>query len=317
LDKNEGVDKEYTIKSNSENEIHLKGNLYGDELVLVKSSQEVKQGFESGRIKSTIKEVMSYLPTVRMLYFEPSSGIKIQFIANSNVRSTYFMYVENEKAKFFGSDYSYTFEGLKLRNSVTIHGVSIGTLSFDEAEKKFFVMHQGQRLYANNSLLPVIPLHYLLGNEFSSGITMIAPWLSAQPGWSYKFLERWTLTDYDLDEFEYGLSLLYYIVDLNMDTHTMVLHVYTLNLYSRAAVADYPYSFTKSVDGVFDFTPLPVNTSTTAGAYAEKLKQPLERMRKILEDHTYRIEFYDNSGDFMPQYQSQQDTEVYFTGGFY
>ena len=317
LGKNEGVDKTYTIKSATNDAVHLIGNEYGDEIVLKTSSASYKQNFESGVFKSSIKDIFKYLPTVRLLYFEPTPGKEIQFIVRSGLRSTYFTYVQNDRAQFFGSDFAYNADGIHLKNAVTIHGVTIQDIHFDHVQQRFYVEYNGAPLYASASLLPLIPLHYLMGNEFSSGTIMVAPWLGAQPGWSYKFLERWTLADNALYEKDFGLGLVYFILDLNMDTQKMMLHVYTIDIYARIAVADFPYAFTKTADGVFDFEPLPIDLSTTRGQYANKYKTELSQLLDVVDNYTYHVNFYDNFGDFMPQYQSLQDTEMYFTGGFY
>jgi hypothetical protein len=316
-DDSDGVDKEYTIKGRTENEIFLQGNTFGDELILRVTSPDFELGFHEGSVKQSIKGVTGYLSTVRLLYFEPEPGKKIQFVVRSTLRSTYFTYIENERAGFFGSDYTYTSDGIELANTATIHGVDVHQLGFDKTMDKFYVMYNGSRLYAQESLTPVIPLHYLLGNEFLPGILLIAEWYEQQPGWSYKFREQWTLTDFDLDDDEFGLSLLFVNIDINPDNNTMKLTIYTLDLYGRVYRAEFPYEFTKTVDGIFDFEPLEIDSSTAAGQYAEEKKEELARMLDIVNNYTYSIDFYDFQGVLMPQYQSMEDIEMYFTGSFY
>ena len=313
---NDGVDKEYTLKGKTENEIFLQGNTLGDQLVLRRASADVEYNFYEGEVKRSIKGITSYLANVRLLYFEPEAGKKIQFVIRPNLRSTYFTYVDNEKAEFFGSDYTYTFDGIELKSDATLLGVDIGSLSFDENLKKFFVVYNGSPLYATETQVPVIPLHYLLGNEFSSGILLTAEWYQQQPGWSYKFREQWTLTDFDLDESEFGLGMLFVYLNLNPDTERMTLKIYTIDLYGRAHIAAFPYKYTKT-DGIFDFESLPIDESTTAGQYAAEFETELSRMRNIINNYTFSIDFYDYLGQLMPQYQSQEDNEMYFTGSFY
>lgn len=316
-DNSDGVDKEYTIKGKEGNSLVLQGNSFGDKLILSPSKAEFAQKFREGEVKKSIKGITRYLPSVRTLYFEPEPGKKIQFVVRSGLRSTYFTYVENEKAQFFGSDYLYTSDGIQLRTSAVIHGVDVKNLNFDTATNKFYVIYNGIRIDAIESPMPVIPLHYLLGNEFESGAQLVAPWLVQQPGWSYKFKEAWALTEYDLDESEYGLTLLTIVIDINPDNNTMKLVVQTIDLYGRSEYAEYPYKFSKSVEGVFSFEPLPVDVTTTRGQYADDLREELSRLLNIIDDYTYSIDFYEYAGDFMAGYQSQEDIEMFFTGNFY
>jgi hypothetical protein len=317
LEKNNGIDKTYTVKFNSENSIVLSGNLYGDQLVLQKATAPNENEYTAGKLKLTMKRIQKYLPSIRLLYFEPVPGTKIQFIVRYGLRSAYFTYVENEKAQFYGSDFAYTFDGVRLKNPVVIHGVDISELRFDLDVNKFYVLHEGDKLFASDSEVPLIPLHYLMGNEFPSGIAMQAPWIGSQPGWSYKFLEQWTVADNALNEKEYGLSLLYMIMDVDMDEHTMNLQFYTFDIYSHVKRATLKYTFTKSTEGVFDFDPLPIDLSSTEGQYADAFKKELSALINLIDTHTFHVEFYDNGDSYMPQYQSLQDSEVYFTGSFY
>ncbi len=312
----DGVDKEYTITGRTENEIHLRGNLLGDLLILRVASADFEVKFEEGAVKQSIKGIKGYLPTVRLLYFEPEPGKKIQFVIQSGLRSTYFIYVENEKAEFFGSDYTYTFEGVELANTTTIHGVDMHHIDFDPELNKLYVMYNGARLYAAESPTPVIPLHYLLGNEFPAGILLVAEWLQKQPGWSYKFREQWTLTDFDLDENEFGVGLILIDIDINPDNDKMTLNLYTMDNYGRVKRGEFPYTYTKTIDGIFDFEPQEIDTSTPAGQYAADHKVAMGRMLNIINNYTYSIDFYDYFGELLPQYQSQEDIEMYFTGSF-
>jgi len=313
---NLGVDKAYSFKYSKGDTLYLLGNTYGDQLKLVKASKESRDRYVAKGLRNSIKTIGAYLSTVRYLYIQPEAGKIIQFMTNPVSKSVYVTYLDNG-AKFFGSDYAYSLDGIEMKNTLHAPGYQTGELFWDDDAKKLYTLYNGTRFDLKPSPIPVIPLHYLLGSEYPAGAAFPSLYLGWLPGWSAKFQTLWLADDDALTKEE--IYLYYVVTDLHLEDNTMNLYVYYVNPAGTYVRGKFPYTFTKTTDGIFAFTPQPID-NTAEGDNARAIDGKLPNIVGVINNNRFRIEFFDafdELGGFIPQYISVDDSDLFFTGYFY
>jgi hypothetical protein len=310
------VDRAYSFRHAVGDTLRLLGNEFGDELVLVKASKEHRDRYAATALKHSVKSISAYLATVRYLYLQPAPDKLVQLMVNPLSRDVYVTYLD-QGVRFFGSDYAYALDGIELNAPLQAAGFEAGAFFWDENAKVLYTYYQGARVDLKAAPIPVIPLHYLLGNEYPPGAAMVSTYLEKLPGWSAKFQTLWLKDDDAL--FDEAISLYYVVFDLHVESNTMDLYVYYV--YNDEMVRGrFPYKFAKTADGIFDFTPLPIDDSDDEGAAARFIEGKMPNIFKVVNDHRFHIEFYDayaTLGGVIPQYISVDEPDIYFTGYFY
>jgi hypothetical protein len=312
------VDKEYAYQYSSGDTLFLLGSQYGDVLKLTKTTSAERQAYETRQLKSSMQQIAKYLSGVRYLSFQPEPGKIIQFSLNPLARSVYNTYLE-QRAKFFGSDYSYSPRGILLKTSPSIGSYTPAEILWDAAKGSLYTYYNGQRMELQSSTLPAIPLHYLLGDEYSPGTVVPSPYAQRMPGWSPKFQTQWLIDDNALMRQE-NIALYYMVLDLHVKENTMDLYIYYVTPESQFVRGKFPYTFSKTDDGIYSFTPLAIETGTEEGDNAVRVKDFLPNILGTVNKNRFHIEFYDayaELGGLIPQYLSVDDTDIYFTGFFY
>jgi hypothetical protein len=82
----------------------------------------------------------------------------------------------------------------------------------------------------------------------------------------------------------------------------------------------FPYTFTKTTDGIFDFTPQKIDDNDDDAADAHFIDGKMPNVFDVINNHRFHIEFFDANatlGGPIPQYISVDDPGIYFTGYFY
>lgn len=312
------VDKEYAYQYSLGDTLFLLGSRYGDVLKLTKATAAERQAYESRQLKNSMQQIAKYLSTVRYLSFQPEPGKIIQFSLNPLARSVYNTYLE-QRAKFFGSDYSYSTHGVLLKTSPNIGGYAPTEILWDGVKGSLYTYYNGQRMELQSSTLPAIPLHYLLGDEYSPGTVVPSPYVERMPGWSPKFQTQWLVDDNALMK-QLNIALYYMLLDLHVKENTMDLYIYYVTPESEFVRGKFPYTFSKTEDGVYTFTPRAIETGTEEGDNADRVKDYLPNILGTVNTNRFRIEFYDayaELGGLIPQYLGVDNTDIYFTGFFY
>jgi hypothetical protein len=312
---NPGVDKAYSYTFMRGDTLYLRGNQYGDELRLVKASAETRAAYEGRALRNAMKAVSGYLATVHYLYLQPSPDLLIQFAVNPTTRGLYITYL-NDGVKFFGSDYAYAPEGMRLKSPLHVAGNTLQEITWHADSKQLSVVYNGVEQNLQKANIPVIPLHYLLGTEYPPGAAFPSPEVRSLPGWSSKFRALWMKDDGGALEHDY--SLIYVVPDIHIENNTMELYVYYVNPEGGYLYGKMQYAYTKTADGVFDFTFTGIRDDEDGDA-ARAIQPYIPTILGVLENNRFRIEFFDATayvelGGAIPQFISVDDPELYFTG---
>jgi hypothetical protein len=311
--KNTGVDVSYSYNFTRNDTVFLTGNRYGDVLRLVRASAETRAAYEGRQLRKAMKSVTQYLSGVRYLYFRPSEDILIQFAVNRETRGIYVTYLY-QGVKFFGSDYAYALDGIHLKNPLRVAGHALQALTWDAVAGKLTTIYGDTRYDLQEATVPIIPLHYLLGEDYSPSMVFLTPSVQALPGWSAKFYSLWATDENAMFKDAYYFH--YVAANLALDTQTMELYVNYINPAGDYVRGIFLYTFTKTDEGVFDFTPAGVPDGE-AGKAAKDIDPYIPNILRVFSDNSFRIEFYDayaSLGGVIPQFVSVDDPTLYFAG---
>src|SRR5204863_276418 len=151
---------------------------------------------------------------------------------------------------------------------------------WDQQDRVLYTHYNHMRVDLKTSPIPVIPLHYLLGNEYPPGAVVLSSYLEKLPGWSTKFQTLWLKDDNALTAEE--ISLYYIIFDLHVDTNKMDLYVYYV-IDDKMRRGKFPYAFTKTADGIFDFSPLRIDDKDEDAADAHFIDGKMPNVFNVID----------------------------------
>jgi hypothetical protein len=314
-----GTDLDFTIKNSTPDAVYLIGNKYGNELKLTRALPSEREDFEAGKFALTLKAVSDYLSTLFFIYSEisPARPLQLRFLpANRFFLS--FSLNENKTASAFGSSFCYTPNGILFKEPIYFDDKKVDQLFWDINSKKLFAQIDEKRFDFSESRLPVIPFHYLSSEEYKHDLSVVAPDQEALPGWSDKFKNYWA-DDSDLMAGAINDELAYVDFSMNYQDNSMSLNVWYVEDGKQYEVG-LPYQFSKTADGIFDFTALPVDATTVIGKKSSELQLNMPNLFSVINNQTFRIDFYDSIdelGEMLIQFQSVEDAQVYFTATFY
>ncbi len=313
-----GSDRQYSFLSANGDTIRLQGNRYGDELTLIKASAAERQQYEAKDLEKSMSRISDFLSDSRFLNLQPDPSTALQLSVNSGTRTFVVTYVNaGKKAENVGSEFSYTLNGIKFRNPLKAGNTFIDELKWDEQKQSFFASSGNRTLEVTDAAVPLIPLHYLIGHEFPSVISVPSPTRYASvPGWSSAFSGFWATADAAMVGSPYRLILYFADFNMNIPAGTMNLDIYFVSNGSLY-IARFPYRFSKSDDGIFKFTAQPLGT-TGSGANANLIKTYVKSMTDVVSLDRFRIDYYDapEVGGLLGQFISADRPNIYFTGTF-
>ena len=244
------IDFEYSIDSVSADTIKLTGIANNTKMVLVKATQAEAAAYAAGGFASLINNVESYMAQNPWLYLQFSDGVKLQVSVNTFTKTFTLIYIDNAgQVQLLSTAYYYTLNGLYLKTPITYNGNTFHEVFWDPVKEVFYVTIAGQRVEVKVSPSSVVPAHRLLGVDFSS---LIVP-PQALPGWSADFTAIYSTAANAILTGPYSLTLYYTEFAFDVAQQTMNVDVYVIQNNSLY-LAQYPFTYTKTAAGVFDFT---------------------------------------------------------------
>jgi len=282
------IDFEYSIDSVSVDTIKLTGITYGTRMLLTKASQAEAEGYAAGNYATLINSSESYVLQNPWLYIQLNDGRKLQLGINIATRGFTLTYIDDAgEVQSVSTYFSYTLNGLYLKTAITYNGQTFQEIFWDNAKKVFYITVNGQRVEVQVAPSSVVPAHRLLGIDFSSII--VPP--QALTGWSPTYTTISDTLASRLINGRYGLEL--YAIEYAFDITQQLLDV---NVYviqdNQLFLARYPFTYTKTNDGVFNFTGQ--SFTGNASLIATDMKPLLDYIR----NDRFTLDFiFDTQGD--------------------
>lgn len=244
------VDFEYAIDSVSADTIKLTGISFNTKMILVKATQAEAEAYTAGSYANLITDMEEYMLQHPWLYLQFADGNRLQVSVNTFTKTFTLIYIDDaEQVKLLSSPYYYTLNGIYLQTPIVYEGDAFHEVFWDSAQQVFYVTIDGQRVEVKVALTSVVPMHRLLGVDFSS---LIVP-PQQLPGWSASFTTIYADIATSLINGPYGLTLYYTEFAFDVNQQIMNMDVYVIQNNSLF-LARYPFTYTKTADGVFNFT---------------------------------------------------------------
>lgn len=303
------VDFEFSIDSVLTDTIKLTGITFGTKIIMTRATQAEYNAYTTGAYEGLIATMEDYLTEFPWQFLQFADGRRIQVSADG-IRKLFSMsYIDDAGAvQLLTTAYSYTLNGILLQTPLTYNGNTFRELLWDADNNVFYIMVNNQRVNVQVSPTAVVPMHKLLGTEFN--LLQVAPPTQPMPGWSATYTNVWTAVGDAIRTGPYELTIYYadYSFDVESATMTLYIHVIQDNLLYTAI---YPFSYTKTSAGVFNFTGLPY--SGNAAVIAEDMKPFLDYLREDRFNMDFYIDQQQGYGR-LGQLISIENPDFYFTG---
>ncbi|SFW31840.1 DUF4302 domain-containing protein [Chitinophaga sancti] len=295
------VDFEYSIDSVANDTIKLTGITYSTKMILVKATKAEHDAYTTGQFGQQLTDIENNLADFPWQYLQFADGKKLQVSINTVAKNFTLIYLDDAgKVQLISTPYYYTTDGLYLQTPITYGTYTFNEAFWDADNQVFYIKVNGSRMDVQVADNSIIPMHLLLGVSFSS--IVVPP--QAIPGWSTDFTNMWKSIAASLKTGNYRLTLYYTYFTFDPGQQVLKLDVYIIqnnNLY----MAEYPYTYTKTAAGVFDFT---------AQAYqgnAALIATDLAPLRSHLQNDHFTMDFFAGT---LGQLKSVEDQGFYFTG---
>ncbi|PSL27502.1 DUF4302 domain-containing protein [Chitinophaga ginsengisoli] len=301
------VDFEYSIDSVSADTIKLTGISFSTKMVLVKATQAEAEAYAAGNYANLISSMEDYMLQNPWLYLQFSDGKKLQVSVNTFTKTFTLIYIDDaNQVQLLSSPYYYTLNGIYLQQPIVYGGKSFHEVFWDNARQVFYVTIDGQRIEVKVALTSVVPMHRLLGVDFSS---LIVP-PQQMAGWSDSFTTIYSNIATSLVNGPYGLTLYYTEFAFDVSQQVMNVDVYVIQNGSLY-LARYPFTYTKTASGVFKFTGQAFQGN--ASLIATDMKPLLDYIRNDHFTMDFIVDTQGGNGK-LGQLKSVEHTDFYFTG---
>jgi hypothetical protein len=302
------ADFEFAFHSVSENgdTLRLLGNQNKTPLMLIKASRDEAQAFHSGDVKAIMNQAAGYAKYNPFVYIQSPDGKRLNTSFNLEERLFSLSLRQGDTLNISSTPFGYTTQGLFLQNPVTYRNITFQEVFFDAAASKYYVEVNGTRVNLQTAEEPVLPLHLLLGVEFS---TLSIP-QGGLEGSSSIFSNITGNIAYDFDAMGVGLKSIEF--DFNTDNKTMNLNVF-FRSYSNGFLylARYPYAYEKSPDGVITF--LRYDEPNGNGEFLEPYMAPF---LTYFDNYRFRMEYLKIDAGYVSRVRCVESSAFYFSANF-
>jgi len=295
------VDFEYSIDSVSADTIKLTGITYSTKMILIKATKAEHDAYTSGAFGNQLVDIENNVADFPWQYLQFTDGRKLQVSINTFTKNFTLIYLDDAgKVQLITTPFYYTTNGLYLQTPITYGSYTFNEVFWDADNQVFYVTINGSRVDVQAADNSIIPMHLLIGVSFSS--IVVPP--QAIPGWSDDFTNMWKSIATSLKSGNYGLTLYYTYFTFDKDAGVLYLDVYVIQ-NNRLYLAEYPYTYTKTTAGVFDFT------GQAYSGNAALIDTDMAPLLDHLENDHFTMDFYQGT---LGQLKSVEDSGFYFTG---
>ena len=303
-------DFEFSFESASGDTLRLKGNQHGSELLLIRATAKEHQLYTNGRLNTVMQETMNFQKTNPYLFLIAEDNRKTGVILNAFSREVT-MVEENEgEIGVTSSRFSFTTEGILLHDALSFRDLTFREIYVDAANDKMYLLGEhGDRIDVKVMNSPVFPMHQLVGIDFLT-ITL-EPDPVNSPGWSSYFRSTWIHIDDALDGC-CGLRLSDIQFLFNYKTRQMDINIYVRdNANGFSYRLRYPYTYTKTWNGVFTITP---SVKESPNYNAQYFRPVMTEFLDQFEGKKFIMDYLQTEKGYVGQVKSQDYSNFYFAG---
>lgn len=276
-------DFEFEFSAIKGDTVKLVGKKRRSDLFLVKLNAEQQDFYLKGGLKTLISDLTTYFDANKNLYIIGNEEVsKVQFSVNMtlNVKKAFFTWVENGVVKTAEAPFAYTTNGMFFNKPLVFNNIAFKTIEWNKAKNQLIATTTtGKQIEILRGDLPIIPLHILMGTDRFKSITVFSTPFQT---WSPSFTSmRATMSAY-LTLNTRRLGNINFI--FNDEIKQMKITVTTFRSI-LPTVSEFIYTYTKTVDGTYDFEF--VNTEERTAVILNAVLP----LTKIFADHKFTLDY--------------------------
>lgn len=276
-------DIEFEYVKSSGDSVYMRGKKYLNDLVLVKASAEESKEFESGGYALAIEQQERFFIENENPYIE-IEDVQIGLALNESDKLLSFTVLENGSAKVFTGKYFYSLSGSEVLSNIGVFGTNIEKLLFKE-KKLYVIDSDGNEYEVKNSTAPILPLHVLMGVQFTG---LRSPYLTYYSGTSNEGLEILQLYHEGLGNRATGYTFDSGYIDLgwNLPNKRITLSGFSSQNGGASGwttAIEYDYTLDETT-GVYTLT----KRSDAAGGYVAVILEPFD---EFLLNSRFRLDY--------------------------
>lgn len=317
-----GSDFEFEIREQVGDTIKLIGKKRKAPLILIKATAEEKAFYTSNQFSDNIAGITQYLKDNPFTYFlDPKDGNrKIQVSISPDVRSRAFSFISLMGTSVVNNTgiFSFSDQGIRLPSPIKEAGLIFTDVKWDSGAKKLFlVTTAGDKIELIVSPVPVLPLSAVLGSAYTS---VNLPNATTFPGWGTDFITRRAqvvtrIRTAGINVGGVAVTLGEMSFSLNSTSKIMVVGITTPFGVNSLNIA-YPYSYTKSDNGIFKFTIIPDFDGNSAFFYNNVNKPLGPILDERINVDSFKLDYFvhPTTGAVLGQFISIEHPDFMFTG---
>ncbi|SMC59406.1 DUF4302 domain-containing protein [Pedobacter nyackensis] len=287
--------------------VKLIGKKRRSDLFLVKLNTQQQEFYLKGGLKTLVSDLTNYFTVNKNLYIKGNDEIsKVQFSVNMDltVKKAFFTWVENGIVKTAEAPFAYTTNGMFFNKPLVFNNIAFKTIAWDKTKNQLTATTTtGKQIEILRGDLPIIPLHILMGTDRFKSITVFStPFQTWSP--SFAAMRATMSTSLTLNTRRLGnINFIF-----NDETKQMKITVTTFRSI-LPTVSEFVYSYTKTIDGTYDF--VFVNTEERTAVILNAVLP----LTKIFADHKFTLDYkLDPVQGQVGSITSVDDPNFYVTG---
>lgn len=309
-------DFEFSLDKVVGDSVKLTGKLLGSKMVLVKATQAEQKLYNEQGLLNSINASVDYIFANSNLFILLGSTNKVQTTIDVNNKVFSLTWEEAGAINTTSTGFAFTLTGIVLKEPLFYNGKKITELTWDPVKKLFFTTVDGTRIEVQSSSSPILPLHLLMGINYTR---ITAPNAATYPGWGTDFVARRALANQrSLANIVVGttpVSLGSMRFTFNSVSKTMVL-VWNTPYGASSLNLTYPYTYTKTANGVFKFT-IGSGFDGNSAFFYNQASKPLDPvLHERINVDTFTLEYFihPTTGALLGQFKSIEHPDFTFTG---
>ncbi len=308
-------DFEFSFARSSGDSVIMKGIQHNAQFVLVRSTAEEKQAYLDKRIQYLLEQTETFLTGNSSYLLTLPDGLTVPMALSLPRKMISFQYVNGESIEIPITSYTFSTEGILLRDPITIGTSTIDKLLWDDDAGVFYApLSERIDLVGNNEpfiLTPPTPLSDIVGHRL---VTAVLPGnaaqspLPGQSGW-FTFLLNDAAEKLKNGDFNLTLEGIRFVFVPNTDRMLMVVSIsQPVNGNPTLFNAQYTYSYQVRDGGILKFKLELKDTN------ANLIYPDLAEILSHFDNDTFKMEYVGGGFGLIASFFSQEDSAYYFAG---
>jgi hypothetical protein len=311
-------DFEFTFSETNGDSVFMRGLKHNTELVLVRATGEESESILNQQILTILQSTKQYTADNKglRLLLPDDTILPLAIDVSHKLFGVQHLSADGSAIETFISPFTFSIEGIQLRDTLTIGGYDIRTLKWDVNNNVYTIQLDDETPLFNSTepltFTPSTPLHAVVGTEFTTIHIPANPEVNRLPGQSDQFVEAYNTATEELINSTLRITL----HELNFVFNRLDKQVYfdvVISQTSDAGVtsyflAEYIFDYTIDDSGILDLTPVSANEN---GQYISfELRLFLQR----LENDKFTLHYHAGGFELIGGFYSQENPEFSFGG---